>query len=187
MRPFSHLRPAPWTGERAARLLALVLTFACAEAAVHGLLRLAARTMPVPEYAVRDAADAVQVSARQAARLYGAPVVAPREVPRRFRLFGVIGGGEHAGSALIGVDGGPAQAFPVGAEIAPGVRLLATSFGHVQIAQHGRRSVLDSEPAQDGAVALPREAGPGALQGAGPRPAFLPPREAGYRPQGLAP
>lgn len=156
MRPFSHHRrqaldPAvagltPHSA-RLARLLSLLLAFACADVGTRTVLRLSARPLGVPVHALTQVAGGVDALAEQASRLYGtAPERAP--VPRRFRLFGVIGGGEQAGAALIGVDGGPAAVFPVGSELAPGVFLVSTDFGRVQIERQGRRSLLETEPAR---------------------------------------
>ncbi len=142
-----------------ARSLSLLLAFACAEAGTHALLRLLARPLELPAHALAGGADSPGQLARQAPRLYGAAPEAPR-APRRFRLFGVIGGGEHAGAALIGVDGRPAAAYPVGSEIAPGVRLVSTAFGQVQIERQGLRSVLRSEPSRDGSPSLAAPAVP---------------------------
>ncbi len=142
-------------------LLSLVLAFACAEAATHALLRLLARPLELPAHALAGGADSLGALARQAPRLYGAAPEMPR-APRRFRLFGVIGGGEHAGAALIGVDGKPVVAYAVGSEIAPGVRLVSTAFGQVQIERQGLRSVLRSEPSRDGSPSLAAPAAPAA-------------------------
>ena len=148
---------------RLAWLLSLLLAFTCAEAGTHALLRLLAQPLELPAHALAGEGDSLGQLARQASRLYGAAPVAPG-APRRFRLFRVISGGELAGAALIGVDGKPVAAYPVGSEIAPGVRLVSTSFGQVQIERQGVRSVLRSEPPRDGAPSLPappRIAAPG--------------------------
>ena len=139
---------------RLARLLSLLLAFAFAEAGTHALLRLLAQPLQWPEHALAGGGDSLGQLALQASRLYGAAPEAPRASPR-FRLFGVIGGGERAGAALLGVDGRPVAAYPVGSEIAPGVRLVSTAFGTVQIERHGLRSVLRSEPPQGVTPSLP--------------------------------
>ncbi|WP_018914092.1 type II secretion system protein N [Thiomonas sp. FB-6] len=145
---------------RLAGLLSLLLAFACAELGTQYLLRLLARPLELPAHALAGGAGRVGALAEQAPRLYGAaPQQAP--APRRFRLFGVIGGGEHAGAALIGVDGRPAAVYPVGSEIEPGVRLVSTAFGRVQIERQGRRSELESEPPRDVAPTF-APPGPGA-------------------------
>ncbi|HYW58387.1 MAG TPA: hypothetical protein VE934_15630 [Polaromonas sp.] len=63
------------------------------------------------------------------ARLLGAspPVLdaSTRPAVERLTLAGVIADGRGQGAALISVDGKPARAFPVGAEIAPGSVLVA--------------------------------------------------------------
>ena len=133
---------------------------------MQAVLRLSARPLEVPVHALTQAAGSVEALAEQAPRLYGAaPERAP--APRRFRLFGVIGGGEHAGAALIGVDGRPAAAFPVGAEVAPGVFLVSTDFGRVQIERQGRRSLLETEPPR-GVAPGPDAPGPAAADMRGP-------------------
>lgn len=179
MRLFSHhprrvidlARTGPDAGDfgrrssRLAGLLSLLLAFACGDSATQYLLLVLARPLELPAHALAGGEGRVGALAEQAPRLYGAaPQQAP--APRRLRLFGVIGGGEHAGAALIGVDGRPAAVYPVGSEIEPGVRLVSTAFGRVQIERQGRRSVLESEPPRDVA---PSFAPPG------PSPAVLAP------------
>ena len=201
MRPFSlHRRQAPDPAvagltprsARLAGLLSLLLAFACADVGTQAVLRLSARPLGVPVHALTQAADGVEALAEQAPRLYGAtPERAP--APRRFRLFGVIGGGADAGAALIGVDGGPAAVFPVGAELAPGVLLVSTHFGRVEIERQGRRSLLETEPARaeapgPAAAGLGVPDGPGAVMAPGmpahplPAPPALEPGAAQPRP-----
>lgn len=131
----------------AAYWVRLALLFGCAEVGVHWSLRLLARPLPLPPGALQAGADAVDALAAEASQLLAAPAarqLAP--APQRLRLYGVIGGGRHAGAALIGVDGKPPRVFAVGAGIEPGVRLVSTAFGHAEIEQQGRRVVLTTRP-----------------------------------------
>lgn len=135
----------------AAGLAAVFLTAACAAAAVHWGLRIwrEAHVAPPPPRALTDW-DAL---ASQAARLYPAPHVAAAST--QFRLWGVIGGGEHAGAALIGIDGGAPQAYPAGALVAQGVRLVETGFGRAVLLRNGTREVLQTSPGAGPAAAPP--------------------------------
>lgn len=150
---------------RLAQLLSLLLVFACVELGVHWGLRLLQAPRPVPGGALQADADAVGALAGDGGRLFGPAPARPARAPSRYRLYGVIGGGRHAGAALIGVDGEAPQAYPVGAWVAPGVRLLSTGFGRVEIEREGTRSVLEARPGEPGAVALPM---PGAAPGTPP-------------------
>lgn len=150
----------PLRSRQLAFVLSLLLSFAMAEAAVHWALRLLARPRAVPAAALRAAGDAVDAQAHAAAALFGEQPQQAARAPARYRLYGVIGGGRLAGAALIGIDGGAAHAFGVGALIAPGVRLVSTSFGHAELDVQGRRSVLDSEPASGGPGGLAQRPAP---------------------------
>lgn len=185
MRPFSRLsrlstsiaqgladpQRAGSASARLARLLSLLLVFACAELGVQWGLRLLQPSRAVPGGALQADADAVGALAGEGGRLFGPAPAQPARAPSRYRLYGVIGGGRQAGAALIGVDSEAPQAYPVGAWVAPGVRLLSTGFGRVEIERDGKRSVLETQPdapgalATPGAVALPM---PGAVPGALP-------------------
>lgn len=169
MRPFSYLRrvstAAPQglgsperfrtRSRRLAQWASVLLVFGCAEVGVHWGLRLLAASRPLPAGALQARVEGVDSLAARAPRLFGDAPVRQARGPARYRLFGVIGGGEQAGAALIGVDGKPAQAYAVGAEIAPGVRLVSTGFGRAQIEQDGRRTELESLPGQGGDAAVP--------------------------------
>lgn len=136
------LRPRLDAPRLAAGLAAFALTMACAAVGVQWGLRIwrEAHVAPPLPRALTDW-DAL---ASQAARLYPAPHVAAAST--RFRLWGVIGGGERAGAALIGIDGGPPQAYPAGALVAEGVRLVDTGFGQAVLLRNGAREVLRSSP-----------------------------------------
>ena len=134
---------------RLAWLAALVLAFACAASAGYWGLRLLARPIQVPA----DARDVgrldVESLAAAAPRLFGNAAAVRLQgpaAPARFRLWGVIGGGSQAGSALIGVDGKPPRAIAVGDAVAPGVHLESTAYGEAVLVQDGVRLVLKLQP-----------------------------------------
>ncbi|WP_288126531.1 general secretion pathway protein GspC [Thiomonas sp.] len=134
---------------RLAWLAALVLAFACAASAGYWGLRLLARPAQVPA----DARDVGRLDAESLAaaapRLFGHAIAARQQepvAPARFRLWGVIGGGTQAGSALIGVDGKPPRAIAVGDAVAPGVRLESTAYGEAVLVQDGVRLALKLQP-----------------------------------------
>ena len=134
---------------RLAWLAALVLAFACAASAGYWGLRLLAQPTPVPA----DAQDVGRLDAESLAaaapRLFGNAVAVRLQgpaAPARFRLWGVIGGGSQAGSALIGIDGKPPRAIAVGDAVAPGVRLESTAYGEAVLVQGGVRLALKLQP-----------------------------------------
>ncbi len=133
-----HLDRARLAAVLAANLLAL----ACASVAVHWGLRIwrAARETPSAPLAMPD----WNALASNAARLYPAPHVVAAST--RFRLWGVIGGGAQAGAALIGIDGGAPQAYPAGAMVIDGVRLVDTGFGQAVLLRNGVRETLRTSP-----------------------------------------
>ena len=177
MRPFPHLRRLSTAlaqglveadatrqrSQRLARLVAVLLVFACAALATQWALRLLAPTRPVPAGALQEGADAVGTLAAEGARLFGDKPGPRPQAPTRYRLYGVIGGGDRAGAALIGIGGEPAKAYAVGSLLAPGVRLVSTGFGRAEIEQRGLRSVLSTRPGAGGGEAMPRSA-PASLQ-----------------------
>ena len=156
-------------GNRLPRLLAVLLAFACAAAAAVWMLRMVASPKPVPGDAVLVGALGPEQASAQAARLFGAEPVADAKAPApsRYRLYGVIAGGE-AGSALIGVDGKPPRAIGVGQYVAPGVVLRETAFKQVWLDRDGQRMELRLDPEKGGQLAMPSGA-------AGNRPVFSPP------------
>ncbi len=184
MRPFSYLRRLSTASEqgladtqrerarvrsqRLGYLVSILLMFGCAELAAHWGLRLLAGSRAVPAGSLQIGADAVDTLASQGGRLFGTAPTRRVAAPTRYRLYGVIGGGEQAGAALIGVDGQAPQALRVGAEIAPGVRLVSTGFGQVEIEQYGKRSVLGVQPGAAGMPAM-RGFGPAAPPGVADR------------------
>ena len=134
------LRPRVDRARLAAGLSALVLSAACAAVAVHWGLRIwrAAHAQALAPSAPPD----WSAEAANAVRLYPAPhaVVAST----RFRLWGVIGGGAHAGAALIGIDGKAPQAYPAGAVVVDGVRLVETGFGEAVLSRNAVRELLQT-------------------------------------------
>lgn len=165
---------------RAAFFLALSLAFAAAALAVSWGLRLLSAPTPVPADAQLIGALSPDQAAQQAARLFGAEplgAASAAQAPSRFRLYGVIAGGD-AGSALIGIDGKPPRAVVVGDAISPGVILRATGYKMVWLDRDGVRQELKMEPqnAQTSGIGFP---------GYAPRlPEFSPPQ---FAPPQLAP
>ncbi|MDD4885453.1 MAG: type II secretion system protein N [Thiomonas sp.] len=165
---------------RAAFFLAVALAFATAALAVTWGLRLLAASSPVPADAQLIGALSPDQAAQQAARLFGAEPVgaaSAAQAPSRFRLYGVIAGGD-AGSALIGIDGNPPRAVVVGDAVSPGVILRVTGYKMVWLERDGALQELKMDPqnAQSGGIGLPSYA---------PRlPTFTPPPLA---PPGIAP
>ncbi|WP_245800445.1 type II secretion system protein N [Thiomonas intermedia] len=132
-----------------ALMLGVLLAFACAALAVTWVLRLVASPQTVPAGAQLIGALSPEQAARQAARLFGAEPVgaasAAPSAPSRFRLYGVIAGGD-SGSALIGVDGKPPRAVRVGDPVAPGIVLHATGYKIVWLDYNGTRQELKMDP-----------------------------------------
>lgn len=152
-----------------AQALALLLAFACAALAVTWGLRLTGTPRPVPLDARLVGSPSPDRAARQAARLFGAEPVkqTAAAAPGRFRLFGVIAGGD-SGSALIGIDGHPPRAVAVGQPVAPGVVLRSTAYKAVWIESDGTRRKLELEPPTASVGTTP----PAYVQ---PGPTFVPP------------
>ncbi len=139
---FPGSRPRMDRSRLAAVLAANLLTMACAAVGVHWGLRIwrSAHEAPPAPLALPD----WNALASNAARLYPAPHVVAAAT--RFRLWGVIGGGEHAGAALIGIDGRSPQAYPAGAMVIDGVRLVDTGFGQAVLLRNGVRETLRTSP-----------------------------------------
>ncbi len=134
-------RPRQIGAHVAAALLALACALSCALWGLR-IWKQMHRTPPaVPTL------SAPQAVAADAARLFGAAAARQVAARQRLHLQGVIGGGPHAGAALIGMDGKPAQAYAVGAAIAPGLRLVDTGFGQAVVEHDGVREVLHTPSA----------------------------------------
>ena len=131
-----------------ALMLGVLLAFACAALAVTWVLRMVASPQTVPAGAQLIGALSPEQAAQQAARLFGAEPVgasSAAQAPSRFRLYGVIAGGD-SGSALIGVDGKPPRAVRVGDPVTPGVVLHATGYKMVWLDRDGTRQELRMDP-----------------------------------------
>lgn len=161
-----------------ARLSSLVVWALAAVAAVAWGLRVSGRMTPVPPHASL-AATAAPV-AGDYSRVLGTPPVAEAPVQdapltdARFKLLGVVAQqrGRDAGLALISVDGKPARAVRLGAEVEPGVRVLSVSQRQVELGGDGRPVVALALPA----LPLPQRGRPGeAMQAATPDAGFAAP------------
>lgn len=136
---------APRRARLAAHLAALLLGLGCAATCAQWGLRIW-RLRHAPATPAATGADLAGLAA-EAAGVFGATRArSTATAPRRFALQGVIGGGSRAGAALIGIDGKPPRAFAVGAEVAPGVRLVDTAFGSAVLSRDGGREVLHTRP-----------------------------------------
>jgi len=135
-----------------ARLSAFVIWSLVAATAVFWALRLSARPLQAPAYAV---AVGKSVPIRgDLTRLFGAaPIVAvmPESVPEassRFKLVGVMAPKSNAsasghGLALIAVDGKPARAYAVGSQLDSDLVLQSVSMRSASLGPaQGNRSVL---------------------------------------------
>ncbi len=126
-------------------LIAALLTFATAASAGIWGLQLLAGLDPVPHGAMQAGRlDAITL-AEAAPMLFGGPeAVASQPVAAvsRFTLLGVIGGGDKAGAALIGVTGKAPRAVAVGAQVEPGVTLLDTGFDQALLRERDSRVEL---------------------------------------------
>ena len=144
----------------AAHAAALLLGLGCAASCAQWGLRIW-RLRHAPAPSAEAGADLAGLAA-QADGVFGATRArSAAPAPRRFALQGVIGGGSRAGAALIGIDGKPPQAFAVGAEVAPGVRLVDTAFGSAVLSRDGAREVLRTRPPAARAASGARAAAPG--------------------------
>jgi general secretion pathway protein C len=110
-----------------ARVTAFVVWALVGATAVLWALRLAARPLPLPAYAVTAANDVLPTGG-DLARLLGAPpepadpqMAAAPALASRIRLVGVMappaGRQSDAGLALLAIDGKPARAFRPGASV----------------------------------------------------------------------
>jgi general secretion pathway protein C len=152
LRASTHIPAMRGVSSKSSRTLAFVvalaLAFASAALAVGWALRLLSAPQPVPADARLVGVLSADEAAQQAARLFGAaPATAASaaQAPSRFRLYGVIAGGD-SGAALIGIDGKPPRAVAVDGEIAPGVVLRATGYKSVWIERDGTRQELKMDP-----------------------------------------
>ncbi|MBI5254966.1 MAG: hypothetical protein HY855_00595 [Burkholderiales bacterium] len=173
------------------RLLSFVIWAAVAASAAFWGLRLTARALPVPAQA-GVALPSLPQSA-DLTRLFGKPAPPPAAAlpvaaaaDSRFKLIGVVApsAGQHAGLALIAVDGRAARPVQVGGRVDGELVLRSVSHRRAELgAATGGASTLVLElPAVPEAArgALPA-AVPG--EGAAPPPAAMlpPPAPAGVR------
>lgn len=99
---------------------------------------------PRPSGPLLDTAPPSALDTTPLARWFGGAALRVRITP-----VGVIASSEGDGAALLSVDGGPARAYRVGTQLAPGVVLHAVSASSISIDQDG---VIES-------VGLPAAAG----------------------------
>lgn len=138
---------APWLP----RLASLVLFIALCALATYWVLAFSAmRTIPVPQSARVAQTEAVETGA--VATLFGGSA---QGGPRDVQLLGVVaevGGG--AGAAIVSLDGGPAKAVRVGADLSPQIRLVEVRQRAVVIERNGVRQEI-ALPVQAGATRGP--------------------------------
>ncbi|AQV95939.1 general secretion pathway protein [Cupriavidus necator] len=143
---------APWLP----RLASLVLFIALCALVTYWVLAFSAmRTIPVPQSARVAQTEAVETGA--VATLFGGSA---QGGPRDVQLLGVvaeIGGG--AGAAIVSLDGGPAKAVRIGADLSPQIRLVEVRQRAVVIERNGVRQEI-MLPVQAGATrGAPRASG----------------------------
>jgi len=124
LRPSFALPPAP----RALRVLAIAAT--AAGVGLWCAILLAPRPSDLPPALATASAPASDT--RAVAMLFGADGAIDTQVT----VLGLIAAGAQ-GSAVLSVDGGPARAYRVGAEIAPGLALSAVSPTGVELERNG--------------------------------------------------
>ncbi|RDK08408.1 type II secretion system protein N [Cupriavidus lacunae] len=138
---------APWLP----RLASLVLFIALCALVTYWVLAFSAmRTIPVPQSARVAQTEAVETGA--VATLFGGSA---QGGPRDVQLLGVvaeIGGG--AGAAIVSLDGGPAKAVRIGADLSPQIRLVEVRQRSVVIERNGVRQEIVL-PVQAGATRGP--------------------------------
>ncbi|WP_432258547.1 type II secretion system protein N [Cupriavidus sp. TMH.W2] len=130
------------------RLASLVLFIALCALATYWVLAFSAmRTIPVPQSARVAQTEAVETGA--VATLFGGSA---QGGPRDVQLLGVVaevGGG--AGAAIVSLDGGPAKAVRIGADLSPQIRLVEVRQRAVVIERNGVRQEIVL-PVQAGAT-----------------------------------
>ena len=111
-------------------------------------LRLAAPPAAAA-YAPLAAAPGPQADPLAVSRALGAVTDAPVAVaaaPTRFTLLGVVAGRSSGGTALIAVDGQPAQPFRVGSAVVPGVVLQSVGPRRAYLGGEGVATVTLDMP-----------------------------------------
>jgi general secretion pathway protein C len=152
-------------------------------------------SQPAPSAAAAPTAP----PAETLAKLLGAPQVAPSPPPGpadRFKVLGVIASASGRGAALVAVDGRPARAYRVGAELAPGFVLRSVGQKELTLAASPDGEVLATLPLPEpgsasgaGLAATGSAAGAGVSAGTATGESAGPPSVAGSRgnPRALAP
>lgn len=139
------------------RLASVVLFIALCALVTYWVLTFSAmRTIPVPKSARVAQTEAVETGA--VATLFGGSAQAG---PSNVQLLGVVaelGGG--ASAAIVSIDGGPAKAVRMGADLAPQIRLVEVRQRAVVIERNGVRQEI-ALPLQAAATrAAPRGTSP---------------------------
>ncbi|SOZ36426.1 type II secretion system protein N [Cupriavidus neocaledonicus] len=139
------------------RLASVALFIALCALATYWVLTFSAmRTIPVPKSARVAQTEAVETGA--IATLFGGSAQAG---PSNVQLLGVVaelGGG--ASAAIVSIDGGPAKAVRMGADLAPQIRLVEVRQRGVVIERNGVRQEI-ALPLQAAATrGAPRAASP---------------------------
>ncbi|WP_427311718.1 type II secretion system protein N [Cupriavidus sp. H39] len=139
------------------RLASVALFIALCALVTYWVLTFSAmRTIPVPKSARVAQTEAVETGA--VATLFGGSA---QRGPSNVQLLGVVaelGGG--ASAAIVSIDGAPAKAVRMGAELSPQIRLVEVRQRAVVIERNGVRQEI-ALPLQAAATrAAPRAAGP---------------------------
>lgn len=159
------------------RLMTFAVWAAVAASALAWGLRLGARSQALPAQAT--VAAAALPAQGDLTRLFGAPAVEAVEaapVPAadaRFKLLGVVAprAGQHAGLALIAVDGKPPRALAVGERVDGDLKLLSVSHRRVELGSDGTAALALELPP----VPEPSRGAPAAATSAAPMPAVRAP------------
>ncbi|NOV25561.1 general secretion pathway protein [Cupriavidus necator] len=164
------------------RLASVVLFIALCALVTYWVLTFSAmRTIPVPKSARVAQTEAVETGA--VATLFGGSA---QRGPSNVQLLGVVaelGGG--ASAAIVSIDGAPAKAVRMGAELSPQIRLVEVRQRAVVIERNGVRQEI-ALPLQAAATrAAPRGASPLPTPPAGaaaPLATPMPPAQAAGQP-----
>lgn len=151
------MNPKKYAREISMFLLFILL---CASLAYWGLQLM--RPAPRPHAPLPERPPA---SAEAAGKLFGGSVATAR-AGGNFQLKGVVNAGGRANSvAIISVNGQPARALALGAEVAPGVIVSEVHERHVLLSEHGVTRQIDltelpRKPIVDASVARAARAAP---------------------------
>jgi len=133
MRIFRFL--STWARVLPAAVAALVWALAAATAVYWGLQL--PRPSGGPAGAVGGAPSLAPEDMRGVQRALGQVLPMDADASRRFALLGVIAARSGQGSALLSIDGQPAQAFVQGQSLLEGWRLLRVNEGGVRLQSAG--------------------------------------------------